>query len=95
METGKKAKIIWQSSKTGILWLITNVVVPSFVAFITANYIQPWITRPQHNVLGALPIHFYEEKQDLFPGKTSRDKTHNHRLAVILKVKNPSWYHHS
>lgn len=90
MEKGEDEKFVRQSFKSMGLWLVTAVVVPSFVAFITAYYIQPWIARPTLDILGAMPIHFYEEEKILFPERTSNNKIYNHRLAIIFKVKNPS-----
>jgi hypothetical protein len=78
-------KTIRQSLKDGGLSLIKTVLVPSLMAFITAFFIQPWAARywqhPNLDVLGVLPIHFYEEEQDPFPGKTPPDKMYHHRLG--------------
>jgi hypothetical protein len=90
MEKSEHGKTIKQSLKDGSLSLIYTVLVARIRAFITTNYIQPWIARPALDILGGLPIHLYEEKQNPFLAQTSPVKTHYHKLAIILKVKNAS-----
>lgn len=58
-------------------------------------FIQPLATRywqsPNLEILGALPIHLYEEEKPIFPSdQKSTPKMFHHRLAIIFKIKNPS-----
>ncbi len=76
---------------TFIITNITALILTSISAFL----IQPLATRywqsPNLEILGALPIHLYEEETSIFPSdhKTTQKMFH-HRLAIIFKVKNPS-----
>lgn len=74
--------------------IITNVFA-AILAILSAFFIQPLATRywqsPNLEILGALPIHLYEEENPIFPSEQkSTQKMFHHRLAIIFKVKNPS-----
>lgn len=74
--------------------IITNVFAV-ILAILSAFFIQPLAARywqsPNLEILGALPIHLYEEEKPIFPSdQKSAQKIFHHRLAIIFKVKNPS-----
>lgn len=73
--------------------IITNVFA-IFVSILSAFLIQPLATRywqsPNLEILGALPIHLYEEDKIFSADQQSAQKMFHHRLAIIFKVKNPS-----
>lgn len=76
---------------TFIVTNVTALILTSLSAFL----IQPLATRywqsPSLEILGALPIHLYEEEKPIFPpDQKSSHKMLHHRLAIIFKVKNSS-----
>jgi hypothetical protein len=76
---------------TFIITNITALILTSISAFL----IQPLATRywqsPNLEILGALPIHLYEEVKRVPPSdQKSTHKMFHHRFAIIFKVKNSS-----
>lgn len=75
-------------------FIVTNVTA-LILTSVSAFLIQPLATRywqsPNLEILGALPIHLYEEEKPHFPSsQNSSHKMFHHRLAIIFKVKNSS-----